>query len=150
MRGTVYDPSSPNLTFSINILHCLSLVYFGPLLINLWMLGVNTSLPLYWEKYLTDYHQTSYLASMYYSPELIRFCKWAVLIGCWQQHFMDLSCGIISYMPHYLGWPRISHSPIVKMVDFCMLKTGELKSCICTSLFRMNLTTMQVIACITR
>ena len=56
----------------------LTLVYFGLLVTNLRALGINTLLTLYREIYLIYGHQTSYLPSLYYSPELIRF--WYTLV----------------------------------------------------------------------
>ena len=61
----------------------LCLRNFGPLLMNLWTVGVNTSLAHFREKYFTDYHQTTHLAFIYYSPEPIRFwCTMAYF--CWR------------------------------------------------------------------
>ena len=39
--------------------------------------GTNILLPHFREKYLADCRQTSFVASMYYSPDLIRF--WCTL-----------------------------------------------------------------------
>ena len=59
-------------------------LYFGLLLTNLWPLGTNTLWPLFREKFLTDCHQSSYLALVYYSPDLIRF--WCTLAYFWRSY----------------------------------------------------------------